>query len=127
MARRSPAQPPPPCGSGSGSRSPTRDPALVAGRPVRSIDPQEGLFVDEEGNSYRLAGGGQAKPDYAEVIPVEGGRDAARGGRRADADQTTRREGNGLPVTGRRRRKGGEKPYAIPDELFSDDSRTGKS
>src|SRR5258708_33629410 len=52
---------------------PAADPALVAGRPVRKIDPKEGLFVDEEGNSYRLAGGGQAKPDYAEVIPVEGG------------------------------------------------------
>ena len=52
---------------------PIADPAMVAGRPVRNIDPKEGLFVDEEGNSYRLAGGGQAKPDYAEVIPVEGG------------------------------------------------------
>jgi hypothetical protein len=31
------------------------DPALVAGRPVRSVDPKEGLFIDEEGNSYRLA------------------------------------------------------------------------
>ncbi len=54
---------------------PDADPAVVAGRRVRNLDPQEGLFVDEEGNSYRLAGGGQAKPDYAEVIPVnEGGR-----------------------------------------------------
>jgi len=52
---------------------PAADPALVAGRPVRSIDPQRGLFVDDEGNSYRLAGGGQAKPDYAEVIPVNEG------------------------------------------------------
>ena len=31
------------------------------------------------------------------------------------------RGGNGLPVTGRRRRKGGEKHGAIPDELFSDE------
>src|SRR5246127_2320467 len=53
---------------------PDANPALVAGRPVRNLDPQEGLFVDEEGNSYRVAGGGQAKPDCAEVIPVEGGR-----------------------------------------------------
>ena len=56
---------------------PDADPAVVAGRRVRNLDPQEGLFVDEEGNSYRLAGGGQAKPDYAEVIPVNEG-----GGRR---------------------------------------------
>ena len=27
---------------------PAADPALVAGRPVRNIDPKEGLFVDEE-------------------------------------------------------------------------------
>src|SRR5690242_20537196 len=51
---------------------PDGDPALVAGRPVRSIDPQEVLFIDEEGNSYRLAGGGHAEPLHAEVIPVEG-------------------------------------------------------
>ena len=41
---------------------PDANPALVAGRPVRNIDPQEGLFIDEEGNSYRLAGGGHAEP-----------------------------------------------------------------
>jgi hypothetical protein len=52
---------------------PDADPAMVAGRPVRNLDPREGLFVDEEANSYRLAGGGQARPDYSEVIPVEGG------------------------------------------------------
>src|SRR5580692_1729423 len=52
---------------------PDGDPALVAGRPVRSIDSQEGLFIDEEGNSYRLAGGGHAEPFHAEVIPVGGG------------------------------------------------------
>ena len=27
------------------------EPAVVAGRRVRNLDPQEGLFVDEEGNS----------------------------------------------------------------------------
>ena len=40
---------------------PNADLALVAGRPVRNIDPKEGLFVDEEGNSYRLAGDGKAQ------------------------------------------------------------------
>jgi hypothetical protein len=37
---------------------PDAAPALVAGRPVRNVDPEAGLFVDEEGNSYRLARGG---------------------------------------------------------------------
>jgi hypothetical protein len=98
------------------------DPTLVAGRSVRNIDPQEGLFVDEEGNSYRLAGGGQAKPDYAEVIPVED-----RPGTRLEAGTngapmaTKHHRRNGSLVTGRRRRKGGEKPVAIADEPFSDE------
>ena len=87
---------------------PDANPALVAGRPVRNIDPQEGLFIDEEGNSYRLAGGGQAKPDYAEVIPVEGGPRVLEAG--AAPISIKQRGGNGLP--GRRRRKGGEKPAA---------------
>jgi hypothetical protein len=36
---------------------PEADPALVAGRPVRNIDPQKGLFVDEEGTAigWRVA------------------------------------------------------------------------
>src|SRR5260370_34765511 len=52
---------------------PDADPPLVAGRSVRNIDPQEGLFIDEEGESYRVADGGQAKPPHAAVIPVQGG------------------------------------------------------
>src|ERR1700741_3075764 len=59
---------------------PGANPVLVAGRPVRSIGPQEGLFVDEEGNSYRLAGGGHAEPFHAEVIPLEGGPGPRLGG-----------------------------------------------
>src|SRR6266851_7914873 len=98
---------------------PDADPAMVAGRPVRNIDPQEGLFIDEEGNSYRLAGGGQAKPLYAEVIPVEGGP-----GTRLEAGAAPmpikQRGGNGLPLTGRRRRKGGKRHGAIANEPFSE-------
>src|SRR5216683_3680346 len=95
---------------------PNADPALVAGRPVRNIDPRQGLFIDEEGNSYRLAGGGQAKPDYAEVIPVEGGPRLEAGAAPMPIEQ---RGGNGLPVTDRRRRKGGKNDSPIGDEPFS--------
>ena len=96
--------------------------ATVAGRSVRNIDPQGGLFVDEEGNSYRLAGGGKAKPDYAEVIPVEGGpRLEASAAPLPIKQRSGQRSGNGVTVTGRRRRKAGEKLCAIPDELFSDE------
>jgi hypothetical protein len=97
---------------------PDADPATVAGRPVRNLDPQQALFIDEEGNSYRLAGGGQAKPDYAEVIPIGDGPGTPP---EAGAASIKERGGNGSPVTGRRRRKGGEKPGAILDELFSDE------
>ena len=96
---------------------PDANPILVAGRPVRNIDPQEGLFIDEEGNSYRLAGGGKAKPDYAEVIPVEGGPQLEVGAAPMPIKQRGGNE-NGLP--GRRRRKGGEKPAAIANEPFSE-------
>jgi hypothetical protein len=93
------------------------NPALVAGRPVRNLDPQEGLFVDEEGNSYRVARGGQAKPDYAEVTPVEGGP-----GTRLEAGAAPmpvkQRGGNGNGLPGRRRRKGGEKPAVIANDPF---------
>ena len=99
---------------------PDADPALVAGRPVRNIDPQEGLFVDEEGNSYRLAGGGQAKPDStprsfrSRVGRVRGWRRAPRRCRSNSAAGMV----DGLP--GRRRRKGGERPAAIANEPFSE-------
>ena len=99
-------------------RARSANPALVAGRPIRNAStPQEGLFVDEEGNSYRLAGGGKAKPDYAEVIPVEGGpgtRLEARTNGTPMPSKPHGGNGNGLP--GRRRRKKGEKPAAMCTE-----------
>jgi hypothetical protein len=98
---------------------PTADPALVAGRPVRNIDPKEGLFIDEEGNSYRLASGGQAKPDFAEVIPVnEGPGTQLEAG--AAPMPIKQRCGNGVPATGRRRRKGEERHGAVTNEPFSE-------
>jgi hypothetical protein len=97
---------------------PDANPLLVVGRPVRNIDPQEGLFIDEDGNSYRLAGGGRAEPLHAEVIPVEGGP-----GTRLEAGAAPmplkQRGGNGNAVPGRRRRKGGEKNGAVANDPFS--------
>jgi hypothetical protein len=97
---------------------PEADPALVAGRPVRNVDPKGGLFVDEEGNNYRLAGGGQAKPDYVEVIPVEGG-PKLRLKTGAAPMPSRQRGGNGVPVTDRRR-KGGERKGESANEPFSE-------
>ena len=98
---------------------PDANPAQVGGRPVRNIDPQEGLFIDEEGNSYRLAGGGHTEPFRAEVIPVEGGP-----GTRLEAGAAPmpvkQRGGNGGGLPGRRRRKGGERPAAIANAPFSE-------
>jgi hypothetical protein len=87
---------------------PPLDPAMVAGRPVRNINPSEGLFVDEEGNSYRLVGGGEARPEYGEVIPAGDG-------------QATQHKA-GASVNGRHRHKGEEKagaidPFPEPPEL----------
>ena len=99
---------------------PDANPLLVVGRPVRNIDPQEGLFIDEEGNSYRLAGGGQAKPDYAEVIPVSEGGPGTQLEAGAAPMAVKQRGGNGNGLPGRRRRKGGEKPAAIANDPFSE-------
>jgi hypothetical protein len=100
---------------------PGADPALVAGRPVRNIDRKEGLFVDEEGNSYRLAGGPQAKPDYAEVIPVnEGGPRLEAGAAPMPIKQRGGQGGDGSPIAWRRRRRGGERSGAIANEPFSE-------
>jgi hypothetical protein len=99
---------------------PDGDPALLAGRSVRNIDPKKGLFVDEEGNSYRLAGGSHAKPDFAEVIPVNEGRPGTQLEAGAAPMLSKQRGGNGMPVTGRRRSKGGESHGAIADPPFSE-------
>src|SRR5690242_12343759 len=64
--------------AGSGLRqwfrieAPDAAPTMLAGRAVRRLDAEEGLFVDEEGNSYRLAGGARAEPVFTEVILAEG-------------------------------------------------------
>jgi hypothetical protein len=100
---------------------PEADLALVAGRPVRNIDPEEGLFVDEEGNSYRLAGGGKAH--YAEVIPVNEGGPETQPEAGAAPMPVKQRGGNGNGLPGRRRRKGGERPVAIANDPFSDEQR----
>ena len=97
---------------------PDANPALVAGRPVRNVDPQEGLFIDEEGNTYRLAGGGQAKPDYAEVIPVnEGGPETQPEAGAAPMPSKQRGE-NGLPGPATPQAKR-EKPAASANDPFS--------
>jgi ERF superfamily len=96
---------------------PDANPELVAGRPVRNIDAQEGLFIDEEGNSYRLAGGGHAEPFHAEVIPVEGG-PVTRLEACAAPMPIKQRGGNGNGLPGRRRRRGGERHGAIANGPF---------
>ena len=101
---------------------PDANPLLVVGRPVRNVDSQEGLFIDEEGNSYRLAGGGEAQPLHSEVIPVEGG-PGTRLEAGAAPTPVNQRGGKGNGVPGRRRRKGGEKNVAIANDPFSEPSR----
>jgi hypothetical protein len=99
---------------------PDADPALVAGRPVRNIDPQKGLFIDEEGNGYRLVGGGQAKAHYAEVIPVDQSGPGTRPEAGAAPLPIKQRGGNGKGLPSGRRRKGGERNGAIASDPFSE-------
>ncbi len=43
--------------------------ATLIGRPVRHVDPDEGLYVDEDGTSYQLADMGETKPIAVEHLP----------------------------------------------------------
>jgi hypothetical protein len=95
---------------------------VLNGRPVSCTDREAGLYIDEEGTSYRLADGGQTKPFYTEIVPVEstpGGQlEAGTNG----ALMTGReRQGNGSRVTGRRYRKRQEGQGATTDGLLLDE------
>jgi ERF superfamily len=103
------------------------DPALVAGRLVRNIDPAQGLFVDEEGNSYRLAGGGEAQPLHSEVIPAEGGPGTTAGAETNGARLPDKqRRGSRVPANCKQRRNGREKHRAAPDGPLSDGQPGGQ-
>jgi hypothetical protein len=98
------------------------DARALRGRPLTCTDRDPGLYIDEEGTGYRLAGGGQTKPLYTEIVPVEstpGGQlEAGTNG----ALMTGReRHGNGSRVTGRRRRKRQEGQGAPTDGLLSNE------
>src|ERR1039458_3989334 len=41
----------------------------LLGRPVTSVNQQEGVYVDEEGNVYQLADNGETKPIEVEHLP----------------------------------------------------------
>src|SRR5271156_1635023 len=43
--------------------------APLIGRPVKRVEPEEGLYVDEEGNVYQLADKGETKPIAVEHLP----------------------------------------------------------
>jgi ERF superfamily len=100
---------------------------VLNGRPVTCTDRDAGLYIDEEGTSYRLAGGGQTKPLYIEIVPVEG----APGGQLEAGTNGAlmagrERQGSGLQVTGRRRRKKEEGQSATKDALLSDEQPSGR-
>jgi len=45
----------------------------LSGRPVSLVDSKEGIYVDEEGNAYRLIGGGETKPIEVEHLAAKKG------------------------------------------------------
>ncbi len=44
----------------------------LLGRPVTEVDVKEGIYVDEEGTVFQLAGKGETKPILVEETPVNG-------------------------------------------------------
>ena len=57
--------------------------ASLLGRPLNRTDPEAGLFVDEEGNSYQLAEKARTAPLEIETEPVELEQSVAANGRAA--------------------------------------------
>ena len=45
----------------------------LVGRPLTEVDPKEGIYLDEEGTVYQLAGKGETKPILIEETPGKGG------------------------------------------------------
>ena len=51
------------------SRTDYAEVQTLLGRPVTSINPQEGIYVDEEGNVFQLSDKGETKPIEVEHLP----------------------------------------------------------
>jgi len=51
------------------SRTDYTEAQTLHGRPVTSVNQQEGIYVDEEGNVYQLADKGETKPIAVERLP----------------------------------------------------------
>ena len=71
--------------------------ATLIGRPVKHVEPDKGLYVDEEGNVYQLADKGETKPIEVEHLPgreqteLEQLLEASLNGRKADGQNGGRK------------------------------------
>ena len=94
---------PPTCSNGSGSRSPTpawqRSPGDRYATSILRRD-----YSSTRRNGYRLAGGGDAKPLHAEVIPAEVGPGTPLKAGTNGAPMTAKQRGSNGSLRGRRRR-----------------------
>ena len=67
--------------------------ATLIGRPVKQVEPDEGLYVDEDGNGYQLADKGETKPIAVEHLPgtekteLEALLEASLNGRKANGEK----------------------------------------
>jgi len=76
------------------SRADYAEVQTLLGRPVTSINQQEGVYVDEEGNVYQLLDKGETKPIAVEHLPtkekteLEVIPEASLNGRKADGEDS---------------------------------------
>ena len=99
----------------------------LLGRPVTSVNQQEGVYVDEEGNVYQLADNGETKPIEVEHLPgtekteLEVVLEASLKGRKANG------QNGGAKQLLKRNRSSGRKQQALQMETAKPEARLAET
>src|ERR1019366_3059900 len=99
----------------------------LLGRPVTSVNQQEGVYVDEEGNVYQLADNGETKPIEVEHLPetekteLEVVLEASLKGRKANG------QNGGAKQLLKRNRSSGRKQQALQMETAKPEARLAEA
>src|SRR5208337_1710899 len=101
--------------------------ATLIGRPVKQVEPDEGLYVDEEGNVYQLADKGETKPIAVEHLPgtekteLEALLEASLNGRKGNE------QNSGPKRLLKKNRSGGRKQQALRTVTAKPEARPAKA
>jgi ERF superfamily len=102
--------------------------ATLIGRPVKHVEPDEGLYVDEEGNVYQLMDKGETKPIAIQHLPggdkteLEALLEASLNGRKAEGGNAEPKRLFRKNRSGNRKQKGLQVGTATPEPSKADAS-----